>query len=426
MMSGPLIRARAVVVVAVLCSLVVSAGRLWAGGEQPVGSDPHGKNGSPPRDGVETVVLEELWRAGGDDDSDTFFGLITRVVCDPDGTIYLLDPLRKTVHAYDTGGEALPTLFREGQGPGEITMAFDLCRMSDGSLGALQGYGHSWVKVGRDGLPAGRVETEVAEGVGFLVLFSVVCRGENLVLGIEESATGAKPSAGTRSRVLASYRQDGAEVVRYLESVARYDYDNMVFREKEQFVSYMWSYDVGPDGRVYAPPDRDSYAINVYNADGTIDRVIEREFEPLPRSAESKKRLRQLVDRRYRTAPFEVKYEFEDTEPVFPWYHRGIRVDDNGRLWVRHCRSDVDQPDGVMLTLDVFDAQGQFEKQVAFRCDEDGLYNGFFFAGDDRVVLVKGFVDSMRDQFGGGRGRIGDGTEEQSSGAIEIICYRVR
>ena len=35
---------------------------------------------------------------------------------------------------------------------------------------------------------------------------------------------------------------------------------------------------VGKDGRVYVAVERDDYVINVYTADGTLERVIEREF----------------------------------------------------------------------------------------------------------------------------------------------------
>jgi hypothetical protein len=163
----------------------------------------------------------------------------------------------------------------------------------------------------------------------------------------------------------------------------------------------------------------------VFNADGSVDRVIEREFEPVKRSARSARRMRELAERRFRTAPFEVEYHFEETEPVVAWFHRGLQVEDDGRLWVRHARSGFEQPNGVMLTLDVFEPGGHFVKQVSFACDGDGTYDGFFLLGDDRVLVVKSFVDSMRDWFGGGRGPISQGEDAEGPGPVEIICYRI-
>jgi hypothetical protein len=397
---------------------------LHAGTERRVDGALHIQNTATPADGKQTLVLEEMWRAGGDDDSDEFFGLVTRVMSDGDGRIYLLDPQLKQVHVYSPDGDVLAPLFREGEGPGEVEYVRDACLMPDGSVAAFQLSRRSLVKVHPDGTPAGNVIL-ANTGAGFMMPTSAVAGGEQLVLTIEEANQGAKPGAGTRNSVLAAFAADGTEQVRYVEDRREYDYNNMVFREVENFPGFMWSYAVGPDGRVYAPAERDVYAISVFNADGSVDRVIEREFEPLERSARSARRMRELAERRFRTAPFEVEYHFEETEPVVAWYHRGLQVDGEGRLWVRNARSGIDQPDGVMLTLDVFDAAGHYVNQVSFACDGDGTYDGFFLLGNDRVLVVKSFVDSMRDWFGGGRGPISQGEDAEEPGPVEIICYRV-
>ncbi len=409
-----------VLVSIILC--VFSANLSVAGEEQQIDGVLHVKNSSTPQNGAETVVLEELWRAGGDPESDSFFGLITRVVADENGTLYLLDPQQQIAHVYSSDGEALDPYFGQGEGPGEVGFVRDMCITPDGSVAILQMSMRTLVKVGLDGIPSGDVEVENKDAQ-FVMPVSAVGRGEYLVVAKVDHLEASKPSAGVRRFVLAGFREDGTEIVRYIQQQLEYDYENMVFDEKKQFRGFMWTFDVGPDGRVYAFEDRNHYAISVFNPDGSLDRVIERDFESLPRSPRSERRIKAMAERRYKTAPFKVDYRFEDTEPDVAWFHRGLQVDNQGRLWVRHSRSDYNQPDGVMLTLDVFNSDGFFEKQVSFQCPEDGLYNGFFFVGDDRVVVVKGFVDSMRDQFGGGRGKMGD--EEDGSGAVEIICYRI-
>lgn len=386
----------------------------------------HVQNGSRPARGTETVILDELWRAGGDTDSDTFFGLVTRVVTDRLGRIYLLDPQQATVHVFSPEGEALGTIFRQGEGPGEIGFVRDLCLMPDGTLGAVQfASQRTIVIVSADGDPVGNIELE-NKGVPALWAEGSVCRGGNMVLAMVENRSGTKPSAGSRNSFLASYDKNGNELVRYVQNSRDYDYEHMVFEEKENFLDFMWTFTVGPDGRVYAMPERNRYAITVFGRDGSIDRIIERQFESLARNEESAGRMRRLAERRFRTAPFEVDYRFEKTEPDVAWFCRGLQVDDDGNLWVRHSRSDLDQRDGVMLTLDVFDAGGRFDRQVSFQCRESARYSGFFFVGNDRVLLVKSFADSVRDWFGGGRGSIGDGNDTEEPEAVEIICYRMR
>lgn len=418
---------RGSVLVAIGSALLAAAGSIGeirAGTERQVDGMLHIQNTATPANGRQTVVLEELWRAGGDD-SDEFFGLVTRVMSDDDGRIYLLDPQRKQVHLYSPDGEALPSLFREGEGPGEIGFVRDACLMPNGDVAAFQlSQQRRMVMVDRNGIPAGNISI-ANTGAGTIMPTSAVARGQLMVLAIQEAHQGAKPGAGTRNSVLASFDAEGTELVRYVENSRDYDYENMVFREDEIFLPFVWSYALGPDGRVYAPVERNDYAISVFSTDGSLDRVIEREFETLKRSDRSARRMRELAERRYRTAPFEVEYDLEDNEPVVAWFHRGLQVDAEGRLWVRHARSSFAQPAGVMLTLDVFDQAGHFINQVSFACDGDGTYDGFFFVGDNRVLVVKGFVDSMRDWFGGGRGRISQGDDAEEPQPIEIICYRI-
>ena len=247
-----------------------------------------------------------------------------------------------------------------------------------------------------------------------------------MVVAAVESRRGTKPSCGSRDSFLACYDDGGKELVRYVQKSHDYDYEKMVFRESEGFPDFMWTFTVGPDGRVYVMPERNSYAVTVFDPDGSVDRIITRQFESLPRSEESAKRMRQLAERRFRTAPFKVDYRFENTEPDAAWFYRGLQVDEDGCLWVRHSRSGVNQPEGVMLTLDVFDKSGRFDRQVSFMCGESARYGGFFLVGSGRVLLVKSFADSVRDWFGGGRGSIGDGEDAEEPEAVEIICYRIR
>jgi hypothetical protein len=413
-----------ILTIASLMLCISGAVGALAGEQSQIDGVLHVQNGRNPQNGSETVSLEEIWRAGGDSESGSFFGLVTRVLSDRNGNIYLLDPQQQIAHVYTAEGEELDPYFGPGEGPGEVGFVIDLCFTPDDKLAILQMSMRTLVKIGLDGISAGDVKLENRDAQ-WVMPISAVGRGDYLVVANVEYLAGPKPSAGTRRFVLARYSGDGSEITRYIQRKVEYDHENMVFDEKNQFHGFMWSYAVGPDGRVYALEERNRYAVSVFNPDGTLERVIERDFDSLPRSPRGNRRVRQMAERRYKTAPFKVDYRFESTEPDVAWFHRGLHVDDRGRLWVRHSRSDYNQPEGIMLTLDVFDTGGNFDKQVSFRAPEKGLYNGFFFAGEDRVVVVKGFVDSMRDRFGGGRGKMGNEEQEGESGAVEIICYRI-
>ncbi|MCP4291461.1 MAG: hypothetical protein GY780_06465, partial [bacterium] len=78
------------------------------------------ENSSKPAQGVQKVVLEELWRVGGEDDEDNIFGIVNRALVDDENNIYLLDAQLAQISVYSPDGELIKTLGREGDGPGEF------------------------------------------------------------------------------------------------------------------------------------------------------------------------------------------------------------------------------------------------------------------------------------------------------------------
>jgi len=77
-------------------------------------------NGPTPAHGLQTMQLEEMWRVGGADDEENFFGLVTWAEAGADGLVYVLDTQLCQVNVYDREGNLVQTLFRQGEGPGEV------------------------------------------------------------------------------------------------------------------------------------------------------------------------------------------------------------------------------------------------------------------------------------------------------------------
>jgi hypothetical protein len=85
-------------------------------------------------------------------------------------------------------------------------------------------------------------------------------------------------------------------------------------------------------------------------------------------------------------------------------------------------RGAHDQPDGVMMTFDVFDREGHFQRQVAIRGDHDGVWDGLTFVGDDRAVVVTRQIEAIGAQYGDGAVVV----SAEGDSAMEVICYRMR
>ena len=97
-----------------------------------------------------------------------------------------------------------------------------------------------------------------------------------------------------------------------------------------------------------------------------------------------------------------------------------IRVTDDGMLWVLTPAGTQDQPEEIMATYDVFDAQGHFVKQVAAGCPGDGENDALFPAGEDRLIKVTDII-AAAVAMQGGLGAAGDEEAEP----MEVVCYRI-
>ena len=69
---------------------------------------------------AEIITPVEIWRAGGEDDEDVFFGVIMAAQLAPNGDLWLLDMQLSTLHHYSIEGELIESLMIEGDGPGEV------------------------------------------------------------------------------------------------------------------------------------------------------------------------------------------------------------------------------------------------------------------------------------------------------------------
>jgi hypothetical protein len=403
----------------VLALLLLLPATLDAGQVALVDGIPHVSNPARPPQGVQTVHLQELWRAGGEDD-DIFFGLISKVCCDEQGDIYVLDSQVCKVYVYSPDGRLLRTLFREGDGPGEVRRPRSLALLGDGTVGVIQEFPGRMVRVDRLGNPAPSIAIKNEAGQGAATLDGCFAGGPTLAFSgvrLQQAVQGVEE----REQFLSIYSVAGKELARLVSARTARDYNRFVFAEKNEMPAFYWANDVGPDGRVYTAPRRDEYAVEVYSPQGKLERVISRDYEHLKRSAAAQRRLHGLIDSLFRRVQFEYRIEIEQDEYDVLAMQQGIRVRDDGSIWVLPGRGAHDQPDGVMLTFDVFDPVGHFQRQIAIRGDHDGVWDGFFFAGSDRAVVVTRQVEAIGAQYGDGAAVL----SEEGGSAMEVMCYRM-
>ncbi len=395
-----------------------------AGQEVVVDGVPHVRNPSTPPQGVETLHLQEIWSVGGPGEEDVLFGLVSDIGGDEDGNCYIMDAQLCQVHVYSPEGQWMRTLFRQGEGPGEVQSPRDMVLLGDGSVGLVEEFPGKIVRVDRTGHPLNSITPGAEDPTrgGWVGLIMACSRGGRLIYSGQHPGEDAGPGKQARVYFLESQAEDGGAGVRYLQTETLWDFSDFVFSETIDTPPFWWAMEIGPDGRIYTVADRDRYAISVYRPDGTLERVIERDFELWKRTPEERERARLLYESAVGGMSIPYRIDIEAFEPAISYWHRALRVDDDGMLWVVSSRGIREQPNGIMLTYDVFDPAGHFVKQVAVACEGDGFGDVLFFLGDDRIVQVKGYMDALAAQFGRGTAFTAEGEEHM---VPEVVYYRI-
>jgi len=404
-----------------LFTLLITIGTLpaEAGKEVTVDGVVHVKNSSTPSQGVETIELEELWRAGGEDDEDVIMGVIVHALSDEEGNIYLLDMQLGQVFVYSPDGEMIGTLSRQGQGPGEVQNPADMVFMDDGSLGILQTFPGKLVTVTTDDVP-GPVITlggDPTEG-GFVIVVDVDNVSGNLVMAGTDIKQGDQPTQQERISFLAAVNQDGSLKTRYWEKSQKLDFLNLKMSEADQYNIFPRRWAISGNGEVCAATERDEYHISVFAPDGTLKRVIEKDFENRKRTAEEMEFFTSLVELQTRQLP-----GAEISIGDYPETISFIEAADDGAIWVVDSRGSFEQPEGIFSTYSVFDKKGHYQKDVMIACEGNGTDDGLIRVSDDRMVLIKGLLPAVQAMQTGGAGGT---TEDEEAEAMEIICYKMK
>jgi len=377
----------------------------------------HVRNGAAPTGGVRTVELEEQWRIGGDDE-DVLLGIVTRVLVDDANNIYLLDQQLSEVQVFSPTGDHVKTLGRQGDGPGEVSAPGDVVFMPDGTLGLVQIFPGKIVKLTMDGDPAGdfHPDTGAATAGGFLALVNCRSAGGNLVLSGVQIRPNDAGNGQIRNYFVRSYAMDGALQADYFGKQIEWVFGpGFKLREIENDFIW-WRMDVGPDGRLVVCEPRNEYALSVYAPDGTLERVIEREYESWERNETVYKRFESIIAAQSANFPFEVETEVEKLEQDVG----DLRVARDGRIWVLPSRQMYEPEPGSFATYDVFTAAGEFQEQVKVVCPGDPAYDRLVFAGEGLAFQVTGFWDAVLSAAAAG-----DGGDEEAA-PMEVICYKVR
>nr|MEE4268146.1 6-bladed beta-propeller [Candidatus Krumholzibacteria bacterium] len=350
-------------------------------------------NPETPAFGTERQVMREVWRRGGEDDEEVFFGTIAEFLHDQDGNIYLLDGQISEIQVFDPAGELLRTVGRQGEGPGEFQNGADMFWAPNGEIGVVQAWPGKVVMVTADGDPGTTFALPFRDGGGFQSVSRGDLQGEAIVLS--GTAWAREGEQQMQFSYLKSYDLAGNEMASYQDNSRPTNFGNYEFIE-EEFVDFQRRWDVAPDGRVAAVLAFDEYRIHVWNADGTVNRIIERpDYQKVKRTGDEKAMFQTMYDaftRWNRGSTFRVNDHHNTVEQIL------FRED--GTLWAQSSAQRWRTAEGDFTSFDVYDREGRFMKTVTLVADADAVKDGLFFAGD-RAFVVTDLLDAMMARMGG-------------------------
>jgi hypothetical protein len=360
------------------------------------------------------VAAKELWRAGGEGDDEILFGVISQITTDTKGNVYLLDSQLNQVMVLSPNGEPIRAIGRSGEGPGEFQRPSDLFLTADGNVAVMQRMPGRVVLLTPEGEPLGNMPLPEAADGGMQMYSAGKLAGENVVLNMSRFAR--RDDGFDTFASLVSVDRAGKLVATFFERKDEGSFANMVFDEKKLSPgTLVWN--VGRDGRVYTSDQFDAYRFKVWNAAGTLERVVEREYAPRKRSSEEMKRFTPIVriQQGNRAQAPEVKASETDRDIV------QILPRENGEVWVLSSKGAFSAPAGAMATVDVFDKTGKFTGQITFNGKGNYANDGFYVAGD-RFYVVTGLWSARRAMFGAGEG---SAEETEETETMEVVCYEL-
>lgn len=399
-----------------LVSVVGGAHAKWERSEETIAGVPTVHNPSSPAAGELSVSLKPLFTLGGDStDPNQLFGLVQQILVDGEHNTYLLDQQIYEIKVFDAKGEYLRTLGHKGEGPGEFTNPNALFFLPQGRIGVSQMMPGRIAVLDKEGQG---LDDYPIPGQGGFAMVAQVESAKDRVIMQETMGSFSEGKVKNINRLLALDAK-GEEILTYGEESKVMDVSGGRMRISMGDERFAREWAVGPDGRVFVVNEPAGYRIEVYGLDGKVERIIERDYEPLAFTAKEKKRRQENFEKTSRSRGMEMEPDFPDFKPDI----RSLFVRPNGELWVRTSRSSGEDEEGLG-SFDVFDTEGHFQHVVRLRLDYDEREDGFVLTKDRfyRIKELNGALKSWAAGFGGGiRIAVGSDEEDEETGEPEPL-----
>lgn len=336
------------------------------------------KNPAQPVYGKITLDLEENLTLGSENEENYLFYRVWDIQADAQGNIYVLDSGAHRIQKYDKNGRYLRTIGRQGQGPGEFERPIMLTLDNNNNL-----YVGEMAKIHRFD-PKG--EFVKATTVPFFYMnFAPEDEGNFIV-------TGRVTIEGGQNLGVLILNQDG-EIMKKIA-----EFPGLPMHETGMTISH----DYSPQIRFSAIAGKGIvYGYNLeyrlYMADFSGKNVIIVEKEEFPQAISRQEKNKIINDLQKNTENAGLGWSKNLIEKMAnlpkhrPFFDR-IRVDDEGRIYVRRRKSVLD--DSPDMAFDIFGSEGHFLYTtklsfVPMSIRAGYMYHTFYSEGTGEVKVIR-------------------------------------
>jgi len=325
-----------------------------------------------------TVGLTELFRIGEDDmagDEYIFTG-IGGIATDADHRTFVQISREDIVRSYDSEGQYIRTIGRQGQGPGEMFYAQGVSLGPDGNL---------WVpSMGSARLVLFTPDGEFLKIIPFSMLPPLFIQTtSDGFMGIHVNQRLVTDEVVEIDYLLRRFNTEGDTLNTLFRRSVQLDITDLQLGGVAENIPL---YTQDAEGRIWqCRPRTDIYQLNVFNIDGTLNMVVEKDVPLIPKSDQEIDEEREVVMRLIeQQAGGQLPPDFQlDYEPDPNRAFLGIPYHDpQGYLWAQVSREGTHDTN----TFDLFDERGRFLQRIEIEGVNSPAFLQFI---DDRLYLVE-------------------------------------
>jgi len=324
------------------------------------------------------IEFEELFRIGGDETvgDEYIFSYIGGIATDQNHSTYVQIMGEDIVRAFDGEGRFIRTIGRQGQGPGELSYAQGIGFGPDGNL---------WVPSrGSVRIVIFTPEGEFVKNIPFGVMppLNIQTTSDGF-MGLHQETRYLGDGMIEMDFLLRRFDAGGDTLNTLSKSTFEIDLLDM---QMGKFVEYAPLFTQDHEGRIWqCRPRSDIYRLNVWNPDGTLSMVVEKDTPLMPKSEQEIEEEREIVLRIIEQQagglmPPDLNFDYQpDPNRSFLGYPY---CDPEGYIWAQVGLEDSFAGNA----FDLYDERGRFLQRIVIEGVNVPAYLQFV---DDRLYLAE-------------------------------------